>query len=92
MFETVESPFTFNRCLTQGSIEALRLWHMMATQLLSIVEEKWDKKRMGILMDFKGEKARLICTFMLADNFWIMSHSKRSIEEKLGDLIEEAKK
>ena len=48
------------------------------------------KKRMGILTDFEGEKAHQICSFMWADNFWIMSHSKKNLEQMLRDLIEEA--
>ena len=64
MFECVESSFVFNRCLRQGSVEAPRLWQKkMATQLLANVEEGWITKRMGILMDFEGEKALQICSF-----------------------------
>ena len=48
MFECVESNFSFNRCLRQGSVEAPRLWQKMATQLLANVEENWTrKKRVG---------------------------------------------
>ena len=39
MFERVESCISFNRCLRQGSMEALRLWQKMATQILANVEE-----------------------------------------------------
>ena len=38
MFECVESSFTFNPCLRQGSVEAPRLWQMMAAQILASVE------------------------------------------------------
>ena len=38
MFECVESSSTFNRCLRQGSVDAPRLWQMMAAQLLASVE------------------------------------------------------
>ena len=43
-FECVESSFSFNRCLRQGSVEAPRLWQKMATQILANVEEEWMKK------------------------------------------------
>ena len=65
---------------------------MMAAQLLASVEGKWTEKNMGLLLDFKGDKAHLICSFMWADNFGIMSHSKRNLEQMLRDLIEEAEK
>ena len=54
MFECVESSFTFNRCLRQGSVDVLRLWQMIAAQLLASREEKWEQN-MGLLLDFKGE-------------------------------------
>ena len=38
MFECVESSFTFKPCLRLGSVEALRLWQMMAAQILASVE------------------------------------------------------
>ena len=46
MFECV-----VNRCLRQGSVEAAKLWQMMATQLLATVDEKWKKRKMGLLLD-----------------------------------------
>ena len=65
---------------------------MMAAQLLGFVEGKWKQRNMGLLLDFKGERAHQICSSMWADNFWLMSHSKRNWEEMLRDLIEEAEK
>ena len=47
MFECVESSFTFNPCLRQGSVEALRLWQMIAAQLLASVEGKWTQKNLA---------------------------------------------
>ena len=61
----------------------------MATQLPANVKEGWIKKRTGILMDFEGEIAHQLRSFMSAHNFWIMSHTK-SLEQMLRDLIEEA--
>ena len=92
MFECVESSFRLNRCLRQGGVEAFRLWQMMAAQLLASVEGKWKQKHRGLLLDFKGEKAHQICSFMWAYHFWIMSHSKTNLEQMLRDLIEEAEK
>ena len=60
----------------------------MATQLLANVEEIWTRKRKGILLDFEG--AHQICSFMWAGDFWIMSHSKRNLEQMIRGLIEEA--
>ena len=33
-----------------------------------------------------------ICSFMWGDNFWIMSHSERNLEQMPHDLIAEAEK
>ena len=54
-FERVESCFSFNRCLRQGSVEAPRLWQKMATQILASVEEEW-KKGSGIHWTSKGRQ------------------------------------
>ena len=91
MFEWVESSFAFNRCLRQGSVEAPRSWQKMATQILANVEEEWMKQRKGFLVDIEeGGGKHQICSFMWADNFWIMSHSKHHLEQMLKDFIEEA--
>ena len=52
MFVCVESSFTFNRCLRQESVEAPRLWQLMAAQRLASVEGTWKQKNMGLLLDF----------------------------------------
>ena len=49
-----------------------------------------DKEKKGILLDMEGERTHQICSFLWADNFWIMSHSKEHLEQMLRDLIEEA--
>ena len=54
MFECVESSFAFTRCLRQGSVEAPRLWQKIATQILANVQQEWLKKRMRLLLDFRG--------------------------------------
>ena len=69
-----------------------RLWQTMAAQLLASVEGKWKQENMGLLLDFKGEKAHQICSFVWADNFWIMSHFKQNLDRMLRDLVEEAEK
>ena len=58
MFECVETKFSINRCLHQGSVEVPRLWQKMAMQLLANVEESWVRKRMGVLLDFEGQRTR----------------------------------
>ena len=90
-FECVECSLVFNRCLRQGSAEALRLWQKMATQIWATVEE-WMKKGKGVLLDVEGEGGEVhqICGFMWADNFWVMSHCKKHLKQMLKDLIEEA--
>ena len=63
----------------------------MATEILANVEEEWMKRRKGVLMDIEADgEVHQICSFMWADNFWIMSHSKKHLEQMLKDLIEEA--
>ena len=50
------------------------------------------KQRKGVLMDIEAEGGgeHQICSFMWADNFWVISHSKKHLEQMLFDLIEEA--
>ena len=50
------------------------------------------KKRMGVLPDFEFERAHQICSFMWADNFWVVAHPIENLEQMLRDLIEEAEK
>ena len=64
----------------------------MAAQLLANAEESWTRKSLGILLDFEGQTAHQICSLMWSDNFLIMSHSTRILEQMLRDLIEEAEK
>ena len=44
--------------------EAQKLWQMIAMQLLSVVEKQWKAKHMGLILDFKDEKAHQICSLM----------------------------
>ena len=48
------------------------------------------RKESGILLDLEGEAAHRTCSFMWADDFWIMSHSKENVEQMLRDLVVEA--
>ena len=66
--------------------EAPRLWQKMAN-----VEEGWIQRRMSILMDYEDERAHQMCSLMWVDNFWIMSHSKKSLQQMLCDLFEDSK-
>ena len=49
--ESVESKFSFARCIRQGSVEALRLWLKMAMQILGNVEPEWVETKMGVVVD-----------------------------------------
>ena len=49
-----------------------------------------QRKKTCILIDFEDEGAHSICSFMWADNFGIMSHSKKNLEQMPRDMIEEA--
>ena len=73
-FESVESKFSCARCIRKGSVEAPRLWLNMAMQIPGNVEPEWVKKKMGVLMDNCEGQAHPVCSFMWADNYWIMSH------------------
>ena len=42
-------------------------------------------KRKGVLLDMEGERAHQTCSFMLADNIQILSHSKETSEQTLRD-------
>ena len=51
------------------------------------------KQRKGVLMEIEAEaEVQQFCSFMWADNFRMMSHSKKHLEQMLQDLIEEAAK
>ena len=41
-------------------------------------------------MDFEDARAQQICSCMWSDNFWILSRSKKNLEQMLRDLAEEA--
>ena len=92
MFECVESTFSFNRRLRQGSVETPIQWLKMVTQLLANMEENWTRRRKGIFSDLEGQRVHPICSFMWADNFWIMSHSKGHLEQMPRELVGEAGK
>ena len=64
----------------------------MASQILANVEEDWRKKRKGVLLDLGRDGVHRRCSFLWADHFGIMSHSKVHLEQKFKDLIEEAGK
>ena len=89
MFECVESRFSFNRSLRQGSVEAPKLWQIMATQLVATVEEKWKKRKMYLLLDFKGDEAHQICSFYV-DRLLLDFEHKEKLEAMLRDLFVEA--
>ena len=50
------------------------------------------KKRCSLDIDEEGGDEHQICSFMWVGDFWIMSLSKKHLEQTLKDLIEEAAK
>ena len=44
------------------------------------------------MFEAKEEESIQICSFMWADNFWIISHPKKHLEQMLKDLIGEPAK
>ena len=50
-FESVESTFSFARCIRQGSIEAPRLWLKMAMQTLGICGTRMGEGKDGCTLD-----------------------------------------
>ena len=90
-FESVESTFSFARCIRQGSVEAPRLWLKMAMQILGNVEPEWVETMMGVLTEEREGRDHQICSFMWADNYWIMS-PKAHLERMVKDFIEEAER
>ena len=59
-------------------------------QILVNVEPEWVKQKMGVIVNCDGGHAHQICSFMWADNYGIMSHSKTHLEQIKKDLLEEA--
>ena len=91
MSECVESSFVFNRRLRQGSVEALRLWQKNCHTALGQCGNKDGKRKECVFSWTSKEKGHIkICSFLWADNFWIMSPSKKNLWQMLRDLIEEA--
>ena len=47
---------------------------------------------MGVSLDLERQKTHQFCSFMWADNHWVMSHSRAHLEQVLKDLIQEARR
>ena len=43
---------------------------------------------MGVILDLGGHQTHPICSFMCADNYWVMSQSRTHLEQILKDLIQ----
>ena len=83
-FENVE-------CIRQRSVDAPRLWLKMAMQMLWNVKELWKKRKMWPHMTDQGGFHHM-CSFMWADNYWILSQLKEKLEQMMKELVEEAKR
>ena len=51
-----------------------------------------DEEKKRCSLGRQGKRVHQMYSFMWADNFWIMSHSKEFLEQILKDPIEEASK
>ena len=51
-----------------------------------------DEKKWFSVGPRKREGRHQICSFVWADNFWIVSHSKENLEQMQRDFLEEADK
>ena len=47
---------------------------------------------MGVILDLEGQITHQICSFMWADNHWVMSHSKAHLKRMIQDLNQEAER
>ena len=88
-FEGVENSFPFKRCIRQGSVEVPRLWLKMATQILWNVEENWRKRKMGVHIGTAQGGFHQMCSYMRADNCWILSQSKEHLKQMVKELVNE---
>ena len=50
------------------------------------------KTEVGVLMENCEGQAHQMCSFMWADNYWIMSHSKTRLDQMMKDLNDEAER
>ena len=87
-----KSSVTFNPCLREGSVEALRLWQMMAAQILASVESG-HRKNMGLLLDRKGERGASDMQLHVGGQLLNYVFTPREVwKQMLRDLIEAAEK
>ena len=86
MFECVESSFSFNRGPRQGSVEAPKLWQMMATQLLATVEKEENGSTPGFRRRRGASDMQLYVDPQLLDCVPL----KEKLEAMLRDLFVEA--
>ena len=84
-FKSVESRFQIQQVCDEEVLEALRyVGRRWRVRFWPLWRQKWVSKRKEVLLDVEREGTHQICSFMWADNSWIM--------QLLKDLIEEAGK
>ena len=79
----LKSTFSFT-----GDVEAPGLWLKMTMQILWNIESEWRRKMWLYIYLCQGESYQ-IRSFMWLYHYWILSHSKTSLEQMMKDLIEE---
>ena len=89
-FECAESECLFTRYIRQGSVEAPTLWLKLARHILALVQKRSKERSMEVLIEKDGHAGyHQICSMLLADNYWIMSHSMLHLEQMMKQLVEE---
>ena len=92
MFERVESKFSFNRSLRQGSVQLPDYDRRCPSSCRQTWKKIGKETNWAPFQIWKDTEHTRCGIFMWADNLWIMSHFKSRLEQMLGDLIQEAEK
>ena len=62
---------------------------MIAKQMLWNVERSWKARRMGIHIQYGLEDSHQICSFMWADNYWVLVAQEGSADQMVKELMGE---
>ena len=69
------------RARSRSQNESGRAVRMPQEQMLRNVERNWKARRMDFHVQNVPEDSHHVCSFMWADNLWIMSHKKGKAEQ-----------
>ena len=64
----------------------------MASQMLWNVVKGWKEKQWVFTSLSELEDSHQVCSFMWADNYWILSHKKENAEQMTKELVEEVER